>query len=130
MPQLDKLSWFPQIFWLLIVLFFLYFFFLTFFLPTVASTLKFRNKLLALLQGGGLVEPDVVLSFQKKYAVSLSLFVKTKSAVALLFHRRKLDFLEEYSLMLYRSNISKRANKIFFEGYRKLRVIMARSKKI
>ncbi len=128
MPQLDKLSWFSQIFWLLIILFLLYFYLIYFFLPTVSSTLKFRNKLLALLQGDGLVEPEVILNFQKKYVGLLSVFLKSKSAVVLLFHRRKLNFLEDYSVLLYYSKFSKRANKLFFEGYRKLRMVMLRSK--
>ena len=44
MPQLDKYSYFTQIFWLFFSLIALYLFFLYFVLPIVAATLKYRIK--------------------------------------------------------------------------------------
>lgn len=49
MPQLDLISFFPQVFWCF-VLFFVFFFCFSFFMiPKIATVLKFRKKKLVLL---------------------------------------------------------------------------------
>lgn len=49
MPQLDLISFFPQIFWCF-VLFFLFFFYFSFIIiPQIATILKFRKKKLIIL---------------------------------------------------------------------------------
>ncbi len=49
MPQLDKLSFITQIFWVILTLCVLYFTFFRFILPLVSSTLKYRVKILSVL---------------------------------------------------------------------------------
>src|ERR1700753_2747863 len=46
MPQLDKFTFFTQIFWLLLLISFFYFFLINFFLPNLSSLLKLRYKVL------------------------------------------------------------------------------------
>lgn len=46
MPQLDKLTFASQVFWLLISFFGLHYLLLRYILPTVAATLKYRHHLL------------------------------------------------------------------------------------
>jgi len=49
MPQLDKVTWFSQIFWFLVVFLSFYFVMLFCVLPTVAASLKLRAKKLGKL---------------------------------------------------------------------------------
>ena len=49
MPQLDKLSFITQIFWVILVLCILYFSFFKFILPLISSTIKYRVKFLSIL---------------------------------------------------------------------------------
>lgn len=44
MPQLDKFSFFTQIFWVFIVICVLYYIFFNYFLPLLSSTIKYRVK--------------------------------------------------------------------------------------
>lgn len=66
MPQLDKLSWLAQIFWLCLVFFSFYFFSVRFVLPTVVSVLKLRSKLNISLQGSFAKFEELRKSFQNK----------------------------------------------------------------
>lgn len=49
MPQLDLISFFPQIFWCFILFFAFFFYFSFLIIPKVATTLKFRKQKLVLL---------------------------------------------------------------------------------
>jgi len=52
MPQLDKVTWFSQIFWFLVVFAFFYFVMVYLILPTIAASLKLRSKQLAKIDIG------------------------------------------------------------------------------
>lgn len=47
MPQLDKVTFYSQIFWLIVVFFSLHYVFLKLILPTIAASLKYRNYVLS-----------------------------------------------------------------------------------
>lgn len=53
MPQFDKITFFNQIFWLILLFLVFYMFLLKNYLPIISSTLKVRNK--KLLKGAGLL---------------------------------------------------------------------------
>nr|YP_009050525.1 ATP synthase F0 subunit 8 [Sargassum fusiforme]AIG23793.1 ATP synthase F0 subunit 8 [Sargassum fusiforme]QJC59499.1 ATP synthase F0 subunit 8 [Sargassum fusiforme] len=44
MPQFDTITFFNQVFWLVLIVFNFYFIILRFMLPSLASSLKARNK--------------------------------------------------------------------------------------
>lgn len=48
MPQFDTLTFFNQVFWLLLIVFHFYMIVLRFMLPSLAFSLKSRNKILRL----------------------------------------------------------------------------------
>lgn len=52
MPQLDKLSFATQIFWLLVVFFFMYVILLRYILPNIYKILKIRKEILESLKIG------------------------------------------------------------------------------
>jgi hypothetical protein len=47
MPQFDKFTFAPQLFWVFVIFVILYLYFLRVSLPTIATTLKLRNKKLS-----------------------------------------------------------------------------------
>lgn len=52
MPQFDTITFFTQIFWLMIIFFGFYFITLRIFVPEIAAVLKTRKKKLAIGTGG------------------------------------------------------------------------------
>lgn len=127
MPQLDKLSWFSQIFWLFLVLGFLYYFFSLRLLPSLVSSIKFRTKffhLLRLNQEVGLI--DSVGVYKVRYGKLLRRVTRTKHKFYRFFKRKKYYFLERYSVLLYSAKFSKVVNKLYVEGFTKLRVVFGK----
>lgn len=74
MPQFDKITFFNQIFWLIVTFSIFYFFILKNLLPALASGLKTRKKFMALLLSSvGLVSES---SSSKSYSKNLHKFSK------------------------------------------------------
>lgn len=75
MPQLDKFSFMPQIFWLVLVFFLLYFILLNLILPQLYSTIKTRTLLLSNLKNDLLNFGDKEIELYQKYNENVNYFV-------------------------------------------------------
>lgn len=130
MPQLDRLSWFTQIFWFILVFLGLYYFFVSVFLPQLVFSLKFRSKFLSVVSSINNQENFLRLSaLQKQYSDIIKALVKSRRRIYILTRVRKLDFLEVYSVFLNKGKISRNALIYFIEGFKKLRIFYLRYKK-
>jgi hypothetical protein len=83
MPQLDLLTFFPQVFWGFLFFFFLFFTISYYFLPLLASTLKFKQKYLSiLLKKEGMITNSTQISTQES---SNSLILSSIKEIELIF---------------------------------------------
>lgn len=74
MPQLDLLTFFPQVFWGFLFFFIQFFIISYYFLPLLASTLKFKQKYLSMLfqKEGTSTNSSGVLNYENNNALLLS----------------------------------------------------------
>jgi len=101
MPQLDKLSYFAELFWLLLVLIVLYVFLLRWALPTLAITLKIRGQLVSNLVSAGIAlnqEMWIIQSQQSKLASDLVIPVSDtlRQLESQLYLQQEIDSLNIY----------------------------------
>ena len=75
MPKLDKFSFMPQIFWLIVIFFSLYFILLNIILPQLFSVIKTRSKLLSILKSDLLNFGNKELVIQKAYIDNINFFI-------------------------------------------------------
>lgn len=116
MPQLDKVTWFSQIFWLLIILGFFYFFCLKYILPTIVSTLKLRSKVLKRLQGTLAEGTDDSFLLQKGNRIIISIGVSKKRVLKELTQRSAF-FFKGLSFFLINGKKMKEVNVLFVERF-------------
>jgi len=92
MPQLDKFTFSTQIFWLLVLFFFIYIILIKYFLPAIYKVLKIRKEILDSLvtDATSLVDEEFIARNIRKELVSVSVF-KTLDFLAI-FQKRLLLF--------------------------------------
>jgi len=76
MPQLDKFTFSTQIFWLLVLFFFIYVILIKYFLPAIYKVLKIRKEILDSLvaDSTGLIDEEFIARNIRKELVSSSVF--------------------------------------------------------
>lgn len=93
MPQLDKVTFISQLFWL-ILFFGLLFIYVNFYLvPTVAKNLKYRKRLLSNVQ------TNVVFLEKKQHGVLVTFDSDVLSLIRILIQSFKTDVLEQEILL-------------------------------
>jgi hypothetical protein len=122
MPQLDKVSWFAQIFWLLLCLIFFHFFMVRFFLPSIVSSLKVRTKLLRTFVEDNNKSFFIETKIKKNYAQLLNSFVFMRLRFLAKAKKKMLIFTLRQFLLLLNVNFLKDANQAFIEGYKRVRL--------
>lgn len=123
MPQLDKVSWFAQIFWLLVCLFVLHFLFVRFFLPSLVSSLKLRSKIIQRLAENK-KSADVENNIRKKYVTLLSVFAAQRMKFLGSLRKKTVVFSFRQFLYILNSGFLKEMNVAFVEGYRRVRLFV------
>lgn len=76
MPQLDKFSFVTQVFWLLVLFFFLYILLLQYILPAIYRTLKIRKEIIdnLVLDNSKLFDEEIIVRTVYKELFSASIF--------------------------------------------------------
>lgn len=90
MPQLDKVTFYSQIFWLLIIFFSLHFVFLKTVLPKIASSLKYRNYIISSYTK---VQQETFLERNKLINIQKDVFLIPTNKFLLYFSNSELDIL-------------------------------------
>jgi len=98
MPQLDKLSYAAELFWLLLVLTVLYVFLLRWVLPTLAVTLKIRGQLVSnLVSAGSALNKEMWVIQAQQNKLASDLVVPVSSILwqleSQLYLQQEIDFL-------------------------------------
>lgn len=127
MPQLDKVSWFAQIFWLLVCLFVLHFLFVRFFLPSLVSSLKLRSKIIQRLAENK-KSADVENNIKKQYTLLLSAFAAQRMSFLGYLRKKTVIFSFRQYLYILNSGFLKDMNTAFIEGYRRVRLFVRADK--
>lgn len=123
MPQLDKVSWFAQIFWLLVCLFVLHFLFVRFFLPSLVSSLKLRSKIIQRLAENK-KSADVENNIKKQYVTLLSAFAAQRMNFLGNLRKKTVVFSFRQFIYILNSGFLKDMNSAFIEGYRRVRLFV------
>ena len=107
MPQLDKFSFFTQIFWVFLTICILYYVFFNFILPLIASTLKFRikniNNLKLQENWYNLLLNNTIIVYIYLYNVILENFILI------------LNFYKNIHLVYFNNLLDKKSNDISFK---------------
>jgi predicted DNA-binding protein YlxM (UPF0122 family) len=99
MPQLDKFSFATQIFWLLVLFFFIYIILIKYFLPAIYKVLKIRKEILDNLvaDSTALVDEEFIARNIRKELVSVSIF---KTLDFLTIFQKKLSLFKNMCNLL------------------------------
>lgn len=127
MPQLDKVSWFAQIFWLLVCMFVLHFFFVRFFLPSLVSSLKLRSKIIQRLSENK-KSMELENNIRKQYFSLLSFFNTQRMHFLSIIRKKTLVLTFKQYLYILNSGLIREMNQVFIEGYRRIRLFVRSEK--
>ena len=98
MPQFDKITFFNQIFWLLITFFGFYFIILKSLLPVLAAGLKTRKKIMNFIFLAGSSSSEN--SSRKSYYTNLQKFLKTHKTLSTSLAQKQSSNFPKFRLSL------------------------------